>query len=271
MAVYCNSLEFPLSPHIDAPGKLKPAAERGKKIFFSKEVGCATCHSGPYFTDSSLKKPFNLHDVGTGRADQSERMGTEIRHADAARHLPRRSVSARRLGSDLARRGHDPKQGGQARQDQPTCKSGEIDDLVEFLKSLPYETPPDVTPNTVEYRLQPGKKGQRQAAFDAQASWGAHLRGQAMTGNAARIQFCNHALESVTERIPASLRKEVHGYINHVNEWGLGMETLVDGICESGIMITKEQFSLIDTAMRSMDLDESDRMAWLREHNVVDN
>src|SRR5205814_4445207 len=34
MAIYCNSLGFPLSPHIEAPGKLTVAAERGKKLFF---------------------------------------------------------------------------------------------------------------------------------------------------------------------------------------------------------------------------------------------
>jgi len=32
-------------------------------------------------------------------------------------------------------------------------KPGELDDLVEFLKSLPYEQPPDETPNTVKYRF----------------------------------------------------------------------------------------------------------------------
>src|SRR5207237_7297430 len=45
LAIYCNSFEFTLSPHIPAPGKLSPAAERGKGLFFSKEVGCAACHS----------------------------------------------------------------------------------------------------------------------------------------------------------------------------------------------------------------------------------
>jgi hypothetical protein len=30
----------------------------------------------------------------------------------------------------------------------------ELDDLVAFLKSLPYETPPDVTPNTVKDYLK---------------------------------------------------------------------------------------------------------------------
>jgi cytochrome c peroxidase len=37
-------------------------------------------------------------------------------------------------------------------------KSNEIDDLVEFLKALPYETPPSETPNTVKDRMAP-KKG----------------------------------------------------------------------------------------------------------------
>src|SRR6185295_2744671 len=32
MAIYCNSLDFPLSPHIAAPGKLTASAERGKTI-----------------------------------------------------------------------------------------------------------------------------------------------------------------------------------------------------------------------------------------------
>ena len=32
MAIYCNALEYPLSPLIAAPGKLTPAAERGKEV-----------------------------------------------------------------------------------------------------------------------------------------------------------------------------------------------------------------------------------------------
>ncbi|HEV3443995.1 MAG TPA: hypothetical protein VG099_05085, partial [Gemmataceae bacterium] len=37
-------------------------------------------------------------------------------------------------------------------------KPAEIDDLVEFLKSLPYEKPPTQTPNTVKYRVVPAKE-----------------------------------------------------------------------------------------------------------------
>lgn len=38
------------------------AVERGRALFNDKDVACATCHSGPDFTDNAL------HDVGTGAA-----------------------------------------------------------------------------------------------------------------------------------------------------------------------------------------------------------
>ena len=40
-------------------GKLSKSAKRGKKLFYSDNVGCINCHPEPYFTDSSL------HNVGT--------------------------------------------------------------------------------------------------------------------------------------------------------------------------------------------------------------
>jgi YVTN family beta-propeller protein len=155
LAIYCNSFDFTtLSPHIPAPGKLTPAAERGKQLFFTKEVGCASCHSGPYYTDSRLQKPFNLHDVGTGRDDRSERMGTKY---DTPTLL-----GIYRTAPYL----HDGK-ARTLREVLTTCNKGDrhgrtshltaaaIDDLVAFLKSLPYEPPPLVTANTVPYRLAP--------------------------------------------------------------------------------------------------------------------
>jgi cytochrome c peroxidase len=167
IAIYCNSLEFPLSPHI-APsplsplpggegkgvrGKLTPAAERGKEIFFKKEVGCASCHSGPFFTDSSLKKPFNLHDVGTGRADKSERMGTKYDTPTLLgiyRTAPYLHDGSALTLKDLLTTQNKKDQHGKTSHLAAT----DIDDLVQFLKSLPYETPPEETPNTVPYRLK---------------------------------------------------------------------------------------------------------------------
>jgi YVTN family beta-propeller protein len=153
LAVYSNSFDFTLSPHIAAPGKLSVAAERGKKLFRSDAVGCAKCHSGPYYTDSTLKKPFNLHDVGTGGDDPSEKIGPKYdtptllgvyRTAPYLHH-----GKAKTLGDVLTTCNKNDKHGKTSH-----LKANEIDDLVEFLKSLPYEMPPHETPNTVKYRYR---------------------------------------------------------------------------------------------------------------------
>ncbi len=151
LAVYTNS--FPVRPSPHAPGgKLTPAAERGKATFFAKETNCASCHSGGYFTDSSTKKPQTLHDVGTGGA-ATEKIG--------AKYDTPTLLGVYRVNSYL----HD----GRAKtllDVLTTCNPGDkhgttshlkpadLDDLVAFLKSLPYETPPDRTPNTVEHYLK---------------------------------------------------------------------------------------------------------------------
>ena len=119
---------------------------------FAPETKCATCHGGPYYTDSSLKKPFNLHDVGTGDG-ADEKIGP--------RYDTPTLLGVYRVPSYL----HD----GRAKtllDVLTTCNKGdkhgvtshlkkeELEDLVAFLKSLPYETPPDETPNTVEHRVK---------------------------------------------------------------------------------------------------------------------
>jgi len=157
LAIYCNSFDFALSPHIPAPGKLSASAERGKALFFNKEVGCAQCHSGPYFTDSSLQKPFKLHDVGTGKDDPSEKMGTRYdtptllgiyRTAPYLHH-----GKAKTLHDVLTVSNKGDKHGKTSHLNKT-----QIDDMIEFLRSLPYEPPPDVTPNTVNFRVVPGAK-----------------------------------------------------------------------------------------------------------------
>jgi len=61
---YLKSLKPIPSPHL-VKGKLSPAAQRGKKVFFDETVGCADCHKGVLFTD------MKFHDVGTvGKFDK---------------------------------------------------------------------------------------------------------------------------------------------------------------------------------------------------------
>jgi YVTN family beta-propeller protein len=162
LAIYCNSFEFNvLSPHVPAPGKLTEAAARGKELFFGKEVGCTTCHSGPYYTDSSLQKPYKIHDVGTGGDDPSEKMGplydtpTLLGVYRTAPYLHHGKAKTLR---DVLTTCNKQDRHGKTSQ----LTAGQIDNLVEFLKSLPYENPPQVTPNTVPYRfVAPAKSVRR--------------------------------------------------------------------------------------------------------------
>jgi YVTN family beta-propeller protein len=151
LAVYTNAFAFRLSPHAPA-GKLSAAAERGKAVFFSKEANCASCHAGPYFSDSSLKQPFVRHDVGTGD-HPAEKIGP--------RYDTPTLLGVYRQGPYL----HDGR-AATLKDVLTTCnkgdkhgktshlKSAEVDDLVAFLKALPYEMPPDETPNSVKHRLK---------------------------------------------------------------------------------------------------------------------
>ena len=152
LAIYTNSFPFRLSPHAAGEGKLTAEAERGKAIFASSATQCATCHNGPYFSDSTTAKPFQLHDIGTGDGPR-EKIGPKF---DTPTLL-----GVYRLGPYLhdgrAKTLHDvltvhnktDKHGKTSH-----LKPADLDDLVSFLKSLPYEQPPDETPNTVKDRVK---------------------------------------------------------------------------------------------------------------------
>ncbi len=67
---YLESLEPVPSPYL-IDGKLSPAAQRGKKLFFDAKVNCAKCHSEPLFTD------ILMHDVGSrGQYDRRDAFDT---------------------------------------------------------------------------------------------------------------------------------------------------------------------------------------------------
>jgi hypothetical protein len=84
-----------------------------------------------------------------------------------------------------------------------------------------------------------------------------------------QIDLCNAALDSVRSIIPSDLCRDVDEYINRFDEWGLGVEILIDQISEFEIKITQEQFSHIYAAMDSMGLAKSDRVNYLRNHGIV--
>lgn len=151
LAVYTNSFQPRPSPHAAGPGKLTPEAERGRTLFRSADTKCATCHTGPYYTDSSLSaKPYNLHDVGTGDSPR-ERMGPKydtptllgVYRAGPYLHDGRAATLR-----DVLTTANPADRHGKTSH----LKPAEIDELVAFLKSLPFEPPPDETPNAVKHR-----------------------------------------------------------------------------------------------------------------------
>src|SRR5581483_8606953 len=128
----------PVSPH--AKAGLSAAARRGKDLFFSAEVGCATCHGGPFFTDSRPERPFRVHDVGTGGDDPSETVGPAYdtptllgvyRTAPYLHH-----GKAKSLAEVLTTFNRGDRHGKTSH-----LSKGDLDDLVDFLKALPYEDP----------------------------------------------------------------------------------------------------------------------------------
>ena len=138
LAAYTNSHTFTLSPY--AKKGLSPAAERGQKLFASKQTKCAECHSGPFLTDSQSGKPSVRHDVGTGNADASETMGSSYntpmllglyRSAPYLHH-----GTAATLQDVLTTQNANDRHGVTSH-----LSPAEVNDLAEFLKSLPYEQP----------------------------------------------------------------------------------------------------------------------------------
>ncbi len=140
LAAYTNSHEFPISPH--AKQGLSEAAVRGRELFFSESTQCATCHSGPVFSDSqpNSSSEFLVHDVGTGGDDPSELMGPKYdtptllglyRSAPYLHH-----GKAATLREVLTTENHSDQHGRTSQ-----LSSTEIDDLVEYLKALPFEDP----------------------------------------------------------------------------------------------------------------------------------
>jgi hypothetical protein len=75
LAAYLASLgseSLPRSPHRNQDGSLGSAAEAGRLTF--NALGCASCHSGPMLTDSTVGAG-TLHDVGTLRSTSGGRLG----------------------------------------------------------------------------------------------------------------------------------------------------------------------------------------------------
>jgi len=123
---YFISLKPMPSPRL-VKGKLSPAADRGKKLFFSETVGCADCHKGALYTD------MKFHNVGTvGKFDQpTDRFDTpsliEVWRSGPYLH-DGRAATLRDIFTTVQR---EDKHGVTSH-----LTSKQLDDLVEYVLSL---------------------------------------------------------------------------------------------------------------------------------------
>jgi DNA-binding beta-propeller fold protein YncE len=126
LAAYLEALDTPPNWWRADDDSLSDAARRGKQVFESEAANCATCHSGPYFTDGAV------HDVGLGsRFDKFPGFNTPAlaNLANRTRYLHHgRALSLDELLIDL----HSPAKVSQTRE----LTEAERADLVEYLKAL---------------------------------------------------------------------------------------------------------------------------------------
>jgi len=134
LAAFVNTLRHGASPFLKADGTLTAAASRGKRVFERDDVGCATCHPSPRFTDSAMVTPFVRHDVGTG-GGRMETLGPAFDTPslrglwDSAPYL--HDGRARTLRDVLTSRNDNDRHGTTSH-----LRPKEIDDLITYLMSL---------------------------------------------------------------------------------------------------------------------------------------
>jgi DNA-binding beta-propeller fold protein YncE len=122
---YLRSLRPEASPY-GVAGALSPKARRGKELFERPDVGCATCHPPPLFTD------LKMHDVGTrGALAWEDRFDTptlvELWRTAPYLHHGRAKTLRDVFGEFNADDRHGSTSG---------LSGDELDALVEYLRSL---------------------------------------------------------------------------------------------------------------------------------------
>ena len=122
---YLKSLRPVPSPYL-VRGKLSPAAQRGKKLFFDTKINCARCHPEPLYTD--LKR----HDVGSrGKYDRNDEFDTPTL-VECWRTAPYLHDGHFLTVKELLTDGKHGSPNGELDNLSPQ----QVDDLVEFVLSL---------------------------------------------------------------------------------------------------------------------------------------
>jgi YVTN family beta-propeller protein len=121
---YLKLLKPVPSPYL-VDGRLSSAAERGKKLFFSEEVGCSRCHAGPLYTD------MQMHNIGSKSPCDRRRDFDTPTLIEVWRTAPYFHDGRYTTVKESISKCKDRKEGGDVELNKQ-----QIDDLVEFVLSL---------------------------------------------------------------------------------------------------------------------------------------
>lgn len=126
MLAFFKQLKLPPNPFREKDGTLSAAAQRGEQVFHSRAAACATCHSGPAFTDGKT------HDVGLGsNKDRYSEFNTPTLRGVYQRVKLLHTGKASTL-EEVLTGAHAPSQVAGERD----LTQQELADIVEYLKSL---------------------------------------------------------------------------------------------------------------------------------------
>ncbi len=125
IVAYLGTLEFPRNPNRTPDGGLTPTAQRGEAIFRSKKANCASCHSGPEFTDGK-RHDIGMNERGDVYKGHNPPSLVGVFDKDPYLHDGRAKTLRDALTGD-----HAPEVLG----GEPLSES-ELDDLIAYLKSL---------------------------------------------------------------------------------------------------------------------------------------
>ncbi|MGO9114686.1 MAG: beta-propeller fold lactonase family protein [Thermoguttaceae bacterium] len=123
---YLKSLQPAPSPYL-VDGKLGPAAEHGKQLFFSSALGCAECHPAPYYCDK------RSHSVGSvGKYDKPNDQFNTPRLTETWRTAPYMHDGHYLTIVELLSQGQHGLRGDR----KPKLSAKDIEDLAEFVNTL---------------------------------------------------------------------------------------------------------------------------------------
>ena len=123
---YLKSLQPVPSPYL-VNGKLSPAAEHGKQLFFSPALNCAECHPAPFYCDK------RSHSVGSlGKYDKPNDQFNTPRLTEVWRTAPYMHNGHYLTIRELLFQGQHGLRGDR----KPKLSAKDIEDLAEFVNSL---------------------------------------------------------------------------------------------------------------------------------------